>query len=136
MRRHKPKGWTVREYAPGADGRFRDVEDGGRAMGLADLDDHIIHCVRVTDRYSLAVYLHECGHAHMKHQTSDSSAQDEYEAEIYAITALRAGGVSVPRGYLTSAKEYVGSHAKAESDLQHSEPLLRFAFGKRWREHI
>jgi hypothetical protein len=133
MRKHKPKGWAVREHAAGADGKF--LLDGARLKGETWFEERVIHTVRVLDRYALAVFLHECGHAHMQHvKESDSSAQDEFEAEMYAVKAMRAAGLAVPKTYLEDAREYVGLHVKAEPDIEHSEPLLRFVYGRKWRE--
>jgi len=133
-RRHKPRGWRNVWHDPGADGKFSD--EGRRVYGCADFEARIIHCVRIVDRYTLGVYLHECAHVHMRHMNgSNSDAQDEFEAEMYAIKAMRAHGIVVPARYIADSRAYIGAHVAAEPDIEHSEPLLKFVYGKKWREH-
>lgn len=136
---HLPRGWTFIEHSPQRSGKFYGImedEEPYLVFGETDFDKKEIHCVRIVDRFSLAVFLHECAHAHMQHgRSSDSAAQDEFEAEMYAIKALRAAGLSAPRKYLIGARDYVAAHVVAEGGLDHSEEVLKFAYGRNWRDH-
>ena len=73
---------------------------------------------------ALEFFLHEAAHFHLKHFRPDETdsprlrklytgneartlAQQEYEAERFAIETMKREGVSVPRAVLASAKDYV-----------------------------
>lgn len=79
---------------------------------------------RPATRSALYVFLHECGHYHLKHfnpcdtesprlrlaYTGNgqlSRAQEEYEAEQWAIAIMRLEGIKVPKIMLRDAKRYV-----------------------------
>ena len=75
-------------------------------------------------REKLYVYLHECGHFHLKHfprewavtslhrrlytrAASLPTHVEEFEAEQFAIQTMRREGIPVPRAMLEDAKAYV-----------------------------
>jgi hypothetical protein len=75
-------------------------------------------------REALYIFLHECAHLHLKHfnscDTEDSRlrlaytgngqlprAQEEYEAEQWAISVMRLEGLKVPKMMIRDAKKYV-----------------------------
>lgn len=131
---HLPQGWRLIERTPGDDGRYYDKESRTRLYGVACFDDKTIECVCIDNRYALGVLLHECGHVRMGHANpTHSTAQDEYEAETYAIRAMRAAGLRVPRQYIDDARRYIRAHVEHEADLDHEPDLLRFAYGRNWR---
>lgn len=134
---HLPRGWEIVEHKPGRDGKFKDPVDNVRLYGLADWDHKKLHCVQIVNRYGLCVLLHECAHVLLHHVQLDGkdTAQAEFEAEQYAIRAARAAGLSVPKRYLIDARDYVRAHVQSEPFVEHSTELLRFAYGKEWREH-
>ena len=56
----------------------------------------------------------------------------EYEAENYAIKAMRAEGIPVPRIYLDDAKIYIDHCIRKWPEVSQSDEVLRFAYGKDW----
>ena len=81
---------------------------------------------RPTTREKLYVFLHECGHFHLRHfpedwavtplhrrmytrpeAASEPSHVQEYEAEQFAIQTMRREGIPVPRSMMKDAKGYV-----------------------------
>lgn len=109
----------------------------GWARGVADFHNKLLECVPVVDRESLLVYLHEVGHIELKHGVDhywEELAQCEYEAETYAIKALRAYGIAVPRTYIAKAKSYVDSCIRMKPSITQTEECLRFAYGAKWRD--
>lgn len=91
---------------------------------------------------ALFVFLHECGHVHLRHLcgegsiTTFSRARDEYEADQYAIKAMREAGVAIPRHTLARHKALVGELIAEAKDHEHIEDdVLRYAYGKEWRKH-
>jgi hypothetical protein len=92
------------------------------------------------DRASLFIFLHECGHVHLKHLTRAVKLptwREEYEADQYAIAAMRALKLPLPRERLREAKQVLrddivkGQHKHEEID----EEVLKYAYGKNWRYH-
>jgi hypothetical protein len=99
VRRHTPKRWRV-EY----------VSMRG-CRGLAIMDRRLFLMAHAVDSRSwLFVFLHEVGHAKFKHPDTRGevpSHVEEYEAERYAIAAMRHEGIPVPRDELADAKRNV-----------------------------
>ena len=79
---------------------------------------------RPVNPHALEFFLHECAHFHLKHFRRDETdnpklrklytggetptlAQQEYEAERWAIETMKREGVAVPREALQLAKDYV-----------------------------
>lgn len=69
----------------------------------------IIHVPQPTTRRRLYVFAHECGHVALDHDGSKPVHRKEYEAEKWAIAALRAHGVPVPLKQIRYGKKYVAS---------------------------
>ena len=137
-RRHKPRGWKIRERLP---------RHG--CTGMAFLTPRIIYCPPLNNPDALYVYFHEVGHVVGKHlypgrirpDDRDMGWIDEYEAETYAIGAMRAEGFRVDRSTLADAREYVADafkerHDFADLDHPHFQKALRFAFPSTWRNHL
>lgn len=138
-KKYRPKGWKVRERAPrhGCD-------------GMAVAHNKAIYCLPIHDLYSLYVYLHEVGHVrspgHLypgpcKPDDLDLGWIEEYEAEIYAITTMRAEGLRVARDTLAAARENVAAYFLEKHDLgdldhPHFLRALKFAFPANWRDHL
>ncbi len=105
MHAHKPRGWSIK--MGGAQRRG--------ASGLCDWDSRTIYVPLVCDDYSLMVYLHEVGHAKLRHKDSKAPSHViEYEAEMYAHAALRACGFWVSREITRTAKNYVSDEIKKD----------------------
>lgn len=88
----------------------------------------------------LFVFLHECGHVHNRHCVKDgkivgSRAREEYEADQYAIKAMKTYGVPVPRHRLAFQKKEVRELVELTPDEEHDEDVLRYAYGRDWRKH-
>ena len=125
VRQHKPKGWLVIE---------RPVRHGNDGLALAT--SRTIYVPYLRDLHALYVFLHECGHVHMKHVRADDDKtkdmplwQQEWEAEQYAIRAMRAAGFRVPNYMMKSARAYVGEHLTLEDYDEDAYPAaVKFAF--------
>lgn len=137
-RQHKPRGWKIEWREPhNKHGQFLDDEVGW-SKGVACFDRKMIYCIPIIDRYSLAIFLHECGHVHLKHGQDDYDihyAEMEYEAEMYAIKAMRANGIAVPQVYLDKSRAYVEECIRKTPKEPQTDEVLRYAFGKEWRKH-
>jgi Zn-dependent protease with chaperone function len=88
----------------------------------------------------LFVLLHECGHVHMRHLIKDgnvvgSSWREEYEADQYAIKAMREAGVPIPRDRLQHQKKLVRELIETSDHVADDEDVLRYAYGRNWRRH-
>lgn len=137
--KHKPRGWKIIERKPeNHKGQFKIF--GQWSVGIAVYDSKTIIVGTVKDRRDLFVVLHECGHVNCGHFSNDeeglvSTAQHEYEAEQYAIEAMRAAGIPVPRRSTFLARENVRDFIEEEADISHNEECIKFAYGSKWRKH-
>lgn len=137
-RRHSPPGWKIIWRTPkSATGQFLHNECGW-AKGVTDWDHRVIENVHIIDRMTFGVFLHECGHVNMGHDVDDyveEYAQCEYEAESYAISAMRAAGIKVPRLYVTKARAYVDWCIRQHPVVTQTDEVLKFAYGSKWRDY-
>lgn len=132
------RGWRILWRTPkNRAGQFLDNE-AGWCRGVADWNHKVIECIHVVDRFALVIFLHECGHVLLGHgrDSEDDVAQLEYEAEKFAIDAMRANGIRVPRSSLQRAAAYVDECIRRHPDVQQTEECLKFAYGRKWREHV
>lgn len=131
-----PKGWRVIWRTPhNSVGQFFNPGTGW-VRGVTDYAHKVVECVEVCDRASLLVYLHELAHIVLRHDLDEvyhQDAQCEYEAEAWAMAALRASGLAVPRSYTQSARAYVQRCIALTPRAQQTEECLRFAYGKDWQ---
>lgn len=106
MKCHRPWGWRIEERGPLLGDEFMSE---GRTIAQCFFDRKFIYCPDIVCRRSLYIFLHECGHVHHgDHHRDDLPLwQIEYEAEQYAIQAIRGAGLAMPRDALQSAKAYV-----------------------------
>lgn len=132
--RRKPRGWKLVEKTASK-----------HLDGLADGFTKTIYCRPILTPYALFRYLHEVGHIHCRHTTvppDDETPdwQSEYEAEMWAIAAMRAEGFRVTGEMMENARYNVGIHigvAEQRSDgATIDEDILKFAFPKSWRNHV
>ena len=127
IRRHLPRGWTFVERATMPN----------NWLGFCDWDKHEIVVLPVCNRERLYVFLHECGHVHCGHQAEIvHGAEHEFEAEQYAHKAMRGAGFAVPRQVTDDARAYVRRLVEAEVDEQHTSRVLRFAYGRDWKDYV
>lgn len=138
VRKHLPRGWTVKwkrgRKFPGE--RFKDA--GEYIRGVTYFDKKQILCIEPVSYENLAIFLHECGHAHIHTRDIDDIdwlAEQEYEAEQFAIKAMRAMGIPVPRSFIKRGREYIRDCVEEAPDIQHSDEVLKYAYGKEWRKH-
>ena len=120
-----PRGWTWVERS-GNIGTSKDRVTEGRA----DFNTKTITTIEVRDRVSLYTFLHEVAHVMLCHDEQGEygySAEDEYEAEVYAHKLMRTLGFAVPRQCTEDAREYVRELVDKEPDAPYSDELLRFA---------
>lgn len=148
--RHFPSGWTLKTRTDlNKHGRFpfdSDDPDFDHCRGLTTFGEKLIECVPVIDRTTLCILLHECAHVNLCHYMpqfwygpgvySEEMAFCEYEAETYAMNVLRVCGVGVPRSYLIRARYYVDWCICQDPDVQQTDEVLKFAYGRKWREFI
>lgn len=136
VRQHHPKGWGLVQRKPRHDADGQALPNGN------------IYCPPLKDRYSLYVYLHEVGHVRHQHIHSGKSLatdppewQVEYEAELYAITSMRAHGFAVDDWVMVAARDNVAEQFR-QKEPRHDEdvaeylPALKFAFPKTWRDWL
>jgi hypothetical protein len=121
------------------DAGVKEIEYDRRSLsGLAIYADRKIRVPEPTTRRRLFIFAHECGHIAMGHVYAGPRYREEFEAERWAILALRRNGVAVPRKELRGAKSYVARRIR-EAIAQGVKPAdidreaLRFA-GMKVRE--
>lgn len=132
---HLPRKWKLLEHLP--NGFYYIYADKCWTQGLTNWDTRTIHCPIIFDRCTLFIFLHECGHIHGGHEAvhADNSAQEEYEAEIYAREAMRGMGFAVPKLMLKQGRDYVRSWVEQDDVVTFSDDVLKFAYGSKWREY-
>lgn len=141
---HAPEGWILKPT-----GIHPCDGDGYKTIASCCSATKTIEHPPITDRATLYMFLHECGHANCGHgEDTDSSwaAIEEFEAEMYAIKALRTANIPIPRHIVARARDYVrkiieevfnetdpedtGYHT---DEAAYPDEVLQFAYGKRWR---
>ena len=95
---------------------------------------------KLENRADLFVFLHEAGHVKMGHLRKSNEVnpvlwRDEYEADQYAIAAMRACGVPIPRERLATHKGILRELIEASHEHPDEEEILKYAYGKQWRKH-
>lgn len=110
--------------------------------GLATYQATINVAPHLEGREALFVALHEFGHVHNRHLRNFPGYrvlpawQYEFEADQYAIQAMRKAGIPVPRERLAWQKEIVRDLIAQDDGSEHvPEEILRYAFGREWRKH-
>lgn len=127
--RHRPRGYKIVMRAM------------TQHNGLAQFQRHITVDSSLSEREALFTFLHECGHVHHRHLTKHGASfrseryLDEYEADQYAIKAMRAEGIPIPKESLSDAKEVMREDIKAHHYVNIPEHILRYAYGRNWRKH-
>lgn len=128
---HHPKGYRLKER------KLRATH------GFATFRRDIV-CEPIRDNAALFVYLHECGHVHARHlhdvvqpKNGFPDWRAEYEADQYAIVAMRAHKLSIPRARSKEAKEVLREYIVRglEKGEHIDDEVLRYAYGKEWRKH-
>jgi hypothetical protein len=77
--------------------------------GRAIIGTRTILVPRPTTRRRLYVFAHECGHIALDHRGRRPRHRQEYEAERYALEAMRRHGVAVPEAEILAGKRYVAA---------------------------
>ncbi len=129
IRRHRPIGYTIER-------RRMTANDGEARLEM-------VLCIskEYDGHEALFILLHECGHVHMKHlkgggKLGGPNWREEYEADQYAIKALRAEGIPVHRGRLQHQKSLVRDLIEQSDGSEHvDEEVLKYAYGRSWRKH-
>lgn len=142
-KKHQPRGWKLSPT-----GIHPDLGDGVKAIAYADFTNAIIVHPEIVDRDALYIFLHECGHVHHKHgkDCDHTLLEQEWEAEQYAMRAMRADGIPIRRSLIRGVKRYLrniieGLYAErgaydesyAKADVAPSDEIMRFVYGPRWR---
>ncbi len=126
IKSHLPKGY-----------RLKEINLHGNTAGYATSNREII-CEPITDRERLFVFLHECGHVHNSHlrKNIDIPAwQEEYEADQYAIVAMRSAKIPIPKVILAHHKSLVRMAINLDPDGTDNVKALHYAYGREWRRH-
>lgn len=133
--RYLPRGWVLVERETEENSaQFRD-DEVGMVAGVCDLETKTISSIIVEDRESLFVFLHEVGHATFGRLSDEfHRADEEFEAEMFAILAMRGLGFAVPRHSLRQARKNVRDCLKLYGH-DASDDALKFAYGKNWRDY-
>lgn len=130
--RHLPAGYRVLELA-------RHEASG---TGVTHRTERkTVECPPIRDRYALAVLAHEIGHLVLGHcWRAEPGWLQEYEADMWAIEALRAEGVSVCETFRgqsrVSVREHVDAALAKDPDADIDAKVLRWAFPDSWREYV
>jgi hypothetical protein len=128
VKQHRPAGYKLNERTMHAN------------YGLTTFV-RLISCEPIMDRAALLIFLHECGHVHLGHLRKYKGLpvwKQEYEADQYAIKAMKAAGYPLPRERLREMKEVMRDYI-LEAQHKHEEvdeEVLRYAYGRAWRSHI
>jgi hypothetical protein len=128
VKRHRPAGYTLTE-------RVMPTHYGITVFARGITTEPLV------SREALFTFLHECGHVHCRHISHDGQIPDwreEYEADQYAIKAMRAEGYAVPRPRHKHGQKIVRgliAAANKKGDHVDDEEVLRYAFGRNWRQH-
>jgi len=123
----RPRGWIVVERPP-TDNLF----------GCSYWNGKKITCPPLVDRFALGVLFHEYGHVYLQHHAETCAPEffQEYEAEIWAIAALRSKGFYVPKKFIEEARQNVGrAIERYKGDYPPDEKILKFAYGAHWRDY-
>lgn len=126
---HRPTGYSL---------SFRKLPSNN---GLTEHGRSITIHSELEPRFALFVFLHECGHVHARHlrkKTKLPRWQEEYEADQYAIAAMREAKIPIPRAALDNHKsvlrDYIRDAKKTEEEID--EKILKYAYGREWRKHV
>jgi hypothetical protein len=110
-----PPGWRVARYRKAL-------------SGYCDYNNKVIVTPRPRTRKALAIFLHECAHAH-KHGANSRKPRhvEEFEAEQWAHLQMREHGIRVPRSVTQRAKRYVARKIKQAlaRGAKHIDPEAR-----------
>lgn len=112
VRRHKPRGYRIRHTK-----RMTKLMNG-----YASYRRKVLVVPQLINVEGLYVYLHECGHVHMCHfhkKVRPIPHREEYEAELYAINALRAERVFFPLRLRQAARAYIARHVRQDRKAKH-----------------
>ncbi len=132
VRKHLPRGY-----------RLHELEGDRQFEASVSSTTKTIRCRPIIDNYDLFIFLHECGHVHLKHVNTNCDAvpfaHDEYEADQYAIRAIRASEFSLERECIRVQKqslreiiEYTREYDPRPID---DDEILKYAYGREWRKH-
>jgi hypothetical protein len=135
VKQHLPAGYKL---------VCKKLSGGTAAYAIFTREIRIDH---IKDREQLFIFFHEAGHVHCGHlrkaneKSGPHNWRDEYEADQYAITAMKAAGVAVPRGILIHHKKCVreiieaARHSDRAPDHCDDDAVLRYAYGREWKKH-
>ena len=130
VKAHRPSGYQLKtKTLRGAD------------SGYVHFKREIVIHEGITTPSELFVYLHECGHIRNGHVTDHPKKQqpkwrEEYEADQYAIMAMRDAGRPIPRDVLATHRQVVREHVEASDDVCDDHAVLKYAYGRAWRKHV
>jgi hypothetical protein len=131
---HLPRGWRFIEKGDPTPPKDMTPSFSFRKnIGEACFETKTVAAPPITTRYALYVALHECAHARL--HAADCGAgwpapewQTEYEAEMYAIKAMRAAGIPVPRAVMLESRDYVGMLLEKHGCADAPDEVWRFAY--------
>ncbi len=126
IRRHLPRGWKHEQ-------RKTVYLHGENVRGYVEFIERKIITETVKDRETLFCFLHEVGHVRCKHVGIGIPRYiEEYEAEWYAITAMRNEEIPVPQEELFFAKQNVRDQVRAaeENDEDVHQHIKRWSSRK------
>lgn len=139
-RRRRPRGWAVVERTPRND-----------VLGMVNLHSRAIYVPPLVDADALFVLLHEVGHIENHHLAEDTRDPDvppswqlEYEAETWAIAAMRAEGFTVGHRMMDAARlnvrhrlQEAAARSRLDGELEKTGlAAVKFAFPDAWRDWV
>lgn len=127
---HRPAGYTVH------------VRKMKNCNGLASFQRTITIDKDLRGGAAIFTFLHECGHVHSKHLRKSARGlplwRVEFEADQYAIKAMKKIGTPIPRATAAHHKQLMREYVEAALDKDHTteidEDVLRYAYGRAWRK--
>jgi hypothetical protein len=129
VKKHKPRGYRLLMRKLNA------------TYGLAQFVRQITIDRELPEREALFYFLHECGHVNLRHLKVEQQFQPtwlmEYEADQYAIKAMKADGIPIPRRCISENKEVMRDYIKKAHDIGQmvDDAVLKYAYGRDWRKH-
>ena len=112
MRSYLPAGWKVDHPKSAL------IQNLG---GQCFFRTRTLHCAPVVDDYTLMTFLHEVGHAVLHRPRFEFGHVQEFEAEQFAIEAMRKRGLRVTRSMLEHGKKNVLAHVVR--DRRNGKPI-------------
>jgi hypothetical protein len=131
VKRHRPRGWKVKQSAYRWKWSSADTHRTKRVNGIVQLVK-LIEVPTINDDDSLFIYLHEVGHVVQGHFALKLPRhREEFEAERFALHVFRNEGIPVTKYIMKKVRYRLCQHIKY--DIKHGNPIQHHI--ARWAKH-